>query len=93
MFVDPNTRINEKKKEEPKSQELAIWQVARTATAAGFYCVLLKVEQGRASGQIFSTGRSFSHTSNPTHQGKREIEDLHGHNSLGYRCGQEETAL
>ena len=66
-----------------KAQEFEIWQVARAATAAPFYFEPLKIEKSRTKGHIVFTDGGFSHTNNPTREGKREIEDLHGDTAIG----------
>ena len=66
-----------------KAQEFEIWQVARAATAAPFFFEPLKVPKARTSGHILFTDGGFSQTNNPTRQGIREIEDLHGRGSIG----------
>ncbi len=63
-----------------KAQEFEIWQVARAATAAPFYFEPLKIEKARAPGSILFTDGGFSYENNPSREGKREIQDLHGHN-------------
>ena len=62
-----------------KAQEFEIWQVARAATAAPFYFEPLKIEKARAPGSILFTDGGFSYDNNPSREGKREIQDLHGH--------------
>ena len=66
-----------------KAQEFEIWQVARAATAAPFFFEPLKIEKARTSGHILFTDGGFGRENNPTGQGKREIEDFHGPNSVG----------
>ena len=85
LTADGSTRIREERngRINYRAQQFEIWQVARAATAAPFYFEPLKVEQARTSEHIFFTDGGFSHTNNPTLQGKREIEDLYGTNSIG----------
>ena len=66
------------------AQDFEIWQVARAATAAKFYFEPLEIDHHAARGKKISfTDGGFSHTNNPTREGLREIEDLHGENSVG----------
>jgi len=66
-----------------KAQQLEVWQVARAATAAKFYFEPLKVENARSEGFTEFTDGGFGQANNPTRTGKQEIEDLHGHASVG----------
>ena len=65
------------------AQDFEVWQVARAATAAQFYFEPLEIDHHAAGRKITFTDGGFSHTNNPTREGKREIEDLYGNNSIG----------
>lgn len=65
------------------AQDFEVWQVARAATAAQFYFEPLEIYHHAAGRKITFTDGGFSHTNNPTWEGKREIEDLYGPNSIG----------
>ena len=66
-----------------RAQEFEIWQVARAATAAPNYFEPMRIEMARTSGSILFTDGGFSHTNNPSEEGRSEIEELHGHNKIG----------
>ena len=66
-----------------KAHEIEVWQVARAATAAPLFFEPLKLENCRAPGHVSFTDGGYGVDNNPTFQGKREIEELHGDQSIG----------
>ena len=90
--ISNNTNATQRRRERKKSlihinyekaQQLEVWEVARAATAAKFYFEPLKIENARVAGFTEFTDGGFGPANNPTRTGKQEIEDLHGHNSVG----------
>ncbi|PVI05712.1 FabD/lysophospholipase-like protein [Periconia macrospinosa] len=68
-----------------QADTLEIWQVARAATAAPLFFRPIKITQSTIDGENathFSDG-GFGHTNNPTDEGRREIESLHGQCNIG----------
>lgn len=65
------------------AQKFNIWEVARAATAAPFYFEPLEIKVAGSSKHMIFTDGGFSHHTNPTMEGTREIEGLHGANSIG----------
>ena len=65
-----------------KAQVFEIWQVARAATAAPLYFEPMKVESALTRGHTLFTDGGFADTNNPVRDAKKEVEELHGKNSV-----------